>query len=298
MKTIHDYIREGESENNAAKEVRREDEANRVYKEHPELKAIKDKLLTANENKYMAIIDKKDRLIQRIEMDIKALNDEWDNYVSSHGIDPDFEETKCFCKKCNDTGYITRDGLKRVCSCKRRELERCYISSGMGDYTSYRLENYQADYFTELSNRQVIRDSLIRIVINSNNKASSPCWLYCDRPQSGKTFLTIIMCKLAIELCKSTYFIKCEELSDISREKKEELKRVDFLVIDDFADTVTRNSITASVLNNILEARTAESRPTVLVTTQNIEVLKKLCDMRISSKLSSFKIIPNNTQST
>ena len=65
----------------------------------------------------------------------------------------------------------------------------------------------------------------------------------------------------------------------------------DFLIIDDFADSVTLYNNVGSVLNSILETRAASRLPTVLVTPFPVAELVKKCDMRISGKLQSAKTI-------
>ena len=69
------------------------------------------------------------------------------------------------------------------------------------------------------------------------------------------------------------------------------LFRSDFLVIDDFADMVTHFQNVGSVLNTLLETRSAANLATVLVTPFPVTELVKKCDMRISGKLQSAKTI-------
>jgi DNA replication protein DnaC len=69
------------------------------------------------------------------------------------------------------------------------------------------------------------------------------------------------------------------------------LTKVDFLVLDDFADSVTMTGNVGSILNNILEVRAASKLPTVLVSPFPKSELVNKCDMRISGKLQSAKLI-------
>ena len=61
--------------------------------------------------------------------------------------------------------------------------------------------------------------------------------------------------------------------------------------IHDFADAVTMYNNVGSVLNSILETRAAAGLPTVLVTPFPKSELVNKCDMRISGKLQSAKLI-------
>ena len=123
------------------------------------------------------------------------------------------------------------------------------------------------------------------------SEESSPLCVYSAPPQTGKTFLAVCICKSAIKLGKSAYYAKCEELSAIGTDTLEALKRIDFLIIDDFADEVTLFNNVGSVLNSILETRAAAKLPTVLVTPFPRSELISKCDMRISGKLSSARLI-------
>ena len=106
-----------------------------------------------------------------------------------------------------------------------------------------------------------------------------------------KTFLAVGVCKTAINLGKSAFYAKCEDLATIGTDTLEDLKHIDFLVIDDFADAVTMYNNVGSVLNSILETRAAADLPTVLVTPFPKSELVNKCDMRISGKLQSAKLI-------
>ena len=65
----------------------------------------------------------------------------------------------------------------------------------------------------------------------------------------------------------------------------EDIKRIDFLIIDDFADDVTLHGDIGSVLNNVLEIRTAAGLNTILVSALPLTDLIGGCDMRVSGKL-------------
>ena len=67
--------------------------------------------------------------------------------------------------------------------------------------------------------------------------------------------------------------------------RPQDMKRIDFLVIDDFADDVTLHNDIGSVLNSILEIRMASGLCTVLVSALPLTQLINGCDMRVSGKL-------------
>ena len=121
-------------------------------------------------------------------------------------------------------------------------------------------------------------------------------WVYSAPPQTGKTFLAISVCKTAINLGKSAYYAKCEDLQTTGTDTLDDLKKIDFLVLDDFADSVTLTNNVGSILNNILEVRGASGLPTVLVTPFPKSELVNKCDMRISGKLQSAGLISKESR--
>ena len=293
MKTIKELITEGLTEVAAEREIRLEENIRRVYKECPELKQIDDQIISVRNNRFIAVIDKDERLIKRFEIAEDELRTKRDRIMQINKIDPEFDTEKNICEKCGDTGFTRgSDGTVKVCSCRRKELEMCYDLSGMADYSSYKMKNYRDDYLGDAQVRKKIRNDFLKVMlgIEEGETRSSLC-VYSAPPQTGKTFLAVSVCKTAINLGKSAYYAKCEDLATIGTDTLEDLKHIDFLVIDDFADEVTLFKNVGSVLNSILETRTASKLPTVLVTPFPKAELVNKCDMRISGKLASARII-------
>ena len=162
----------------------------------------------------------------------------------------------------------------------------------MSDYSSYRMKNFRDDYLGNAGSRKKIRNELLKAMLGiSDGDEKSSLWIYSAPPQSGKTFLSVCVCKTAINLGKSAFYVKCEELAGLGSDTLESLKRIDFLLVDDFADSVTLYNNVGSILNSILEVRAAANLPTVLVTPFPKSELVGKCDMRISGKLSSARLI-------
>ena len=293
MKTIKELIREGLTEVAATRDIRRQENIRRVYREFPELKDIDDQILDVRNSRFIAVIDNDERLIKRFDIAEEELFAKRDKIIARNNIDPDFDREKAICEECDDTGFTKgADGTVKVCSCRRKELEMCYEQSGMADYSSYKMKNYRDDYLGNASGRKKIKNELLKVMLGiGDSDARSSLCVYSAAPQTGKTFLAIGVCKTAINLGKSAYYAKCEDLATIGTDTLEAIKHIDFLIIDDFADSVTLHNNIGSVLNSILETRTASKLPTVLVTPFAVSELVKKCDMRISGKLSAAKII-------
>ena len=293
MKTIKELINESLTEVSATRDIQRQQRISRVYKDYPELKEIDDQIVTVRNSRFIAVIDKDERLIKRYDIAEEELQAKRDRVMARNRIDPEFDMEKSICDKCGDTGFCKgSDGTVKVCSCRKNELEMCYELSGMGDYSSYKMKNYRDDYLGESAGRKKFRNELLKVMlgIDEEDNKSSLC-IYSAPPQSGKTFLSVCVCKTAINLGKSAYYVKCEDLSTLGTDTLEALKNIDFLIIDDFADEVTLHNNVGSVLNSILETRAAGRLTTVLVTPFPKSELISKCDMRISGKLSTAKLI-------
>ena len=293
MKTIKELISESLTEVEASKSIKRDESIRRVYKACPELKEIDDQILNVRNSRYIAVIDKDERLIRRFDIAEDELQVKRDRIMKLNNIDPAFDMEKIICDKCGDTGFAKgSDGTLKVCSCRRKELEQCYEFSGMADFSSYKMKNYRDDYLGDPEGRKKIKNELLKVLLGLSDKdARTSLWVYSAPPQTGKTFLSVCVCKTAINLGKSAYYAKCEDLQTAGTDTLEDLKRIDFLVLDDFADSVTLHNSIGSVLNNILEVRTASKLPVILVTPFSRTELVNKCDMRISGKLQAAGLI-------
>jgi DNA replication protein DnaC len=297
MKTIKELINESLTEVAAMSEIRREENIRRVYKSCPDLKEIDDQILNIRNSRFIAVIDKDERLIKRFDIAEEELQVKRDKIIQRNNIDPEFDVAKHVCDKCGDTGFAKgSDGTLKVCSCRKRELEMSYEYSGMGDFSSYKMKNFRDDYLGDAKSRKAIRNELLKVMLGMTEDDKTSLWVYSAPPQSGKTFLAICVCKTAINLGKSTYYTKCEDLQVIGTDTLEDLKRIDFLVLDDFADSVTMTNNVGSILNSILEVRAASKLPTVLVTPFTKNELVSKCDMRISGRLKSAKLISKESR--
>ena len=286
MKTIKGLIAAGLAETEAARRIIREESMMRVYKDHPDLKEIDGRIIDIRKDRLIAVIDHDEKLAKRYDVEEANLLSRRELIMKENHIDPEFDMEKSICSKCSDTGFVKgKDGTPRVCSCKQTELEECYESCGLGDYTSFTMKNYRDDYLGDPEKRSEIKKQMLRAMLGVGDTASKPIWVYSGAPQTGKTYLSVIMTKTAISLGKSAFFIKCENLASLESDTIEDIKRIDFLVIDDFADDVTLHGDVGSVLNSVLEIRAASGLCTILVSALPLSDLINGCDMRVSGKL-------------
>ena len=68
MKTIKELINESLTEVSATRDILRQQRISRVYKDSPELKEIDDQIVTVRNSRFIAVIDKDERLIKRYDI--------------------------------------------------------------------------------------------------------------------------------------------------------------------------------------------------------------------------------------
>ncbi len=68
MKTIKELINESLTEVSATRDILRQQRISRVYKDYPELKEIDDQIVTVRNSRFIAVIDKDERLIKRYDI--------------------------------------------------------------------------------------------------------------------------------------------------------------------------------------------------------------------------------------
>ena len=117
MKTIKELINESLTEVAATKEILRDGNIKKVYRSCPELKDTDDQILNVRNSRFIAVIDKDERLIKRFDIAEEELLAKRERIMQRNQIDPDFDSLKVLCDKCGDTGFTKgSDGTLKVCS--------------------------------------------------------------------------------------------------------------------------------------------------------------------------------------
>jgi len=285
MKTVNELIAEKISDTSIRKRLAAEDRTVAVYRAHRELENIDSKLLDLRKEKMLAAIEHDDKPLPAMEVREKELISLRAAYIDSHGIDPHFDEEKSRCNTCSDTGYtVTRAGTRIVCpDCMSDILKEAYEEAGMEDYATYTLKSFSLDHFGKKERRE--KFEAIKKLFESEEEGRASVAIYSDIPRSGKTYISVILVKYAIIETKSAIYLKAEQLEEFSDHKVSEIKNCDFAVIDDYSPEVVMNRRIASSLNSILEARSARSLPTLIVSSSPCDMLINDSDARIAGKL-------------
>lgn len=291
MKTIKALINDELMSRVSKRRTYRDQLVEDIYYEYPELERMDDELRSLRGSRMLSLFDGIEEPVKAIITRENELNKERDAFIHKNNINPYFDEEQWVCSKCKDTGFVAAtNGVNVVCGdCMKSQLDECFESSGMADYTSYKLNGFNANHFGNKAERLKQFSSMKKLFeVGTDN---NPVRLLISQPQSGKTFLSVIITKYAIVEGKSAYFLKAEDLRISSDELKTDLKGCDMLIVDDYSPDLTRNWIIASSLNSILEARIAANRPVVIVSSSSKEELIAGSDERIALKIKRADLI-------
>lgn len=290
MRSIDSLILEALDTVKVDKQIERDDRVAMIYQEYPDLRHIDADIIESRNDRLMSIIDGDEGREKLFDSKEKALVLKRQQFLAEHNISPDFDELKDRCTNCHDTGYYTNSkGIKMVCSCRNSELELCYELSGMKDYSTYSIRTFDAKHCNNSSRRSVLIKKFSKII--KDGVSDNTLMVYSDGVSTGKTFLAVVIAKLAISCGRSAVYDRSENLGRLSEEEVEYYKNCDLLILDDYSGEVTRKAATASNLNQIIESRIATSKPVVLVASSPIEILVSDSDARIASKLSRAEVL-------
>lgn len=291
MKTIKSLIVEELKYRVSRRAIERDERVEDTYYKYPQLEKMDQELVSLRGSRMLAIFEKNEEPVKAIDARERELLKERKEFISQNGIDPEFDEEKPICGECHDTGYVSMpNGNKAVCrTCMKSEIEECFEYAGLSDYSSYKIKSYDKDYFGDKKARNEHLKAMMALIDSGYD--GNMLRLYSDVSGHGKTFLAVIVTKTAILQGKSAYYIKAENFIDFSEESKDQLKKYDMLIIDDYSAEVTRKWQIASSINSILEARLAAQLPTVLISSAGKEQLVMESDERIAQKIKRSELI-------
>ena len=284
MKTITEAVNEHRSRTGYERERKVSEAYSRVYGMYPELKRIDSQLLEVRATRLISSIENDSDPVPQLLRREEELLGQRASFLSQHGIDPDFDRTRPVCERCGDTCFVTaKDGRSVICtSCMAEDVESVYNQSGMADFSSFTLKSFKLGYFNDKNSRGRQFDSLKGLLSDPGGKG---IMLLTGGAQTGKTYLSVVICKYAIVTGKTSYYVKADRLSDLPGDDLESLKRYDIVIIDDYAAEITGNYRAAACLHTLLEGRLAGDLPTVIVSSSSKEHLVAESDERIAGKL-------------
>ncbi|MBO7451785.1 MAG: hypothetical protein J6U54_15685 [Clostridiales bacterium] len=295
MKTIDFFIREELSQRTSEKEIARDDRIIDVYERFPKLRLIDDKIIELRRSNILKILDNEMDSSEFVNKEESKLQKERAKFIKEHLIPNDFDTLIVQCQKCNDTGFVVKNGpvnVRKVCSCMKIPLEQSYKEAGLSDYSFVEPKNLKD---SEVKNQKNIRaaakkrlDKVIEDLIVSKPQG---ILIYSDGTQTGKTYLSVCVAKMVINFGYGAMFIRTDSILSLSEEKIEDLKKCDFLVIDGYLGSLTRSGKTGEILDGILESRNYKNLPTIIVTSETPDETVTNSYERVASKLSTAERI-------
>lgn len=215
---------------------------------------------------------------------------------------------KYSCTKCNDTGYVIKNGVSEMCSCMKQELlNEAYNKSNMNNLKNETFENLNLNLFSnikdenksksELSPRENI-EKIVKVskeFINNFEQPTQKNLLFTGTTGIGKTYISSC---IANEILKKGYTVLYQIApvlldnifnykynNNSSKELYDNLFNVNLLIIDDLG-TENLTAAKFTEIFTILNSRLLTSNTKTIISTNfSLEELSKMYDSRILSRI-------------
>ena len=284
-----------------------------IYEENPKLVEIEREIrslgIEASKCSLFPNDEAKQKKIATIFEKIKKLKAQKEEIIKKNGliITPTYE-----CTKCNDTGYITKDGKTTMCSCmKQRIINEYYNKSNLNRLSNETFDNFDdslysntADvekYNSKVSPRENINKikKIANNFINKFDEADTKNLLFLGTAGTGKTFLSscianeilskghTVLYQTAPVLLDSIFKYKFKNDSKLNS-LYDDLFNVDLLIIDDLG-TENTSSAKFSELFSIINSRMLNPKvKTIISSNLSWNQISKNYDDRITSRLIGY----------
>lgn len=221
---------------------------------------------------------------------------------------------KYTCNKCNDTGYILKNGLSEMCSCMKQELlNEAYNKSNMYNLQDETFDNLDLNLFSTEPNLERYgsptspRENIQKIIqvskdfIKDFSNKDQKNLLFTGSAGIGKTYISSCIANEIIKnghtVLYQTAPLLLDSIFDYKYNNKstkalyDNLFNVNLLIIDDLG-TENLTAAKFSEIFTLLNARLlTPNTKTIISTNFSLEELSKMYDTRIVSRLiGSFNI--------
>ena len=289
-------------------EVRKQE----LYKNHPELQEIDNKLSSLGISTAKSLINNNDKtLLDNLNKNIESLKEKKKNILKSLNLSEDYFLPHYECSICKDSGYITNpDYSTSMCSCLKQKLyDEQYNKSNMSNLDVQNFNNFsdllysnvpdKDKYHTELSPREninLIKNICIDFIKNFDDKSKKNL-LFTGNTGLGKTFLSSCIANELIKLGKNVLYqtspVMLDSIIDYRFGKTKDsnildsILNVDLLIIDDLG-TECINNMKFTELFNIINTRLLNQNKitkTIISTNLSLKNLYATYDERIVSRI-------------
>jgi len=187
------------------------------------------------------------------------------------------------CPKCHDTGYIedrANSTFNNWCDCPIgqktyvenwiQKLERAEIPS---EFWTLKYNDFcpQPGFTSHMDFRRTLESFLKNI---KDHRRDGTIWLICGESGVGKTLGGALVLKQALKKDFSAKYVVWTDIIDATlrdhdRDVLEDLRDVDFLVIDDLGNDKINNNrgsnFASDLLEKIIKPRYSNKKPTILI---------------------------------
>ncbi len=305
-----------EYENKRRLKIRISEEKKALFlREHPEIERIDDEISKSTIEFSKALItapeDKKEELLNKINLNINELKSKKDNIFKKLGINSNFFEPEYDCKICNDTGYVLNNNKSEMCSCLKQKIFNFeYNKSNIGNiekenFKTFSLNKYSDEvneekYHADISPRENIENikNICENFINNFDDPEEKNLLFTGKTGLGKTFLSNCIAYELLKKGKTVLYqtapVMLDSIIDFRFDKPnannsilDSLLNVDLLIIDDLG-TETMNNMKFTELFNIINTRILNQNnkitKTIISTNLNLNNIFSIYEERLGSR--------------
>lgn len=288
-----------------------EDQAQRhiseIYDKFPEIEEINRSIRSCSISAARAVFSGSDAKseLERLAEISKNLQQKQSDILRTHGYPADYMEPHYTCSRCNDTGYVEKEGKTVYCDCLLNLLIECSCDEinklsplKLSTFDTFNLEVYPFDSdgdgaspYTRMSN---ILNYCKNYAKSFNGKGKSI--LMRGATGLGKTHLSLA---IANEVLSRGYYVvyvsapsvltKLENSHfDYNSSEEEHLLQTlsdcDLLIIDDLG-TEFQTPYTKSAVYNIFNNRILQQKPVIINTNMTMKELEAAYSQRFVSRV-------------
>lgn len=293
-------------------EWERDRRVEKLYRDHPELLAIRQEKRELGRRMVFKALQDKDPKEDREAM--QALDRKEKEYLASIRIDESYFQPDYHCKLCGDTGFV--EG--KSCQCRNRlKLEQNYEFSQIRkqldlqnfdrfDLSLFRKDRQEGEPVSPYENmRQILLDMEEEYVPYFST--DSPNLYFYGPTGTGKTYLLNCIAKAVLDKGFTVLYQTSGQLLDFmtrysfmfeqerqqNRDRHDFVYEVDLLIIDDLGAEFVNDKM-ISVLFDIINGRLISRKPVIISSNLGLDELDGIYDNRIASRIvgeyASFRI--------
>ena len=282
-----------------------------LYAKIPRLQEIENELNSYAIQSAKAIISAPNKnAVDDLQNKINSLKEERETLLKKDGKDLSYLSPKYECSKCNDTGYVIKDGRSVMCSCLNQKLlDIEFNDANIGNLDRENFKKFNINLYSDEVNEEKYNSDIsprenIKIIgkevkkfIKNFDNPDEKNLIFSGGTGLGKTFLSNCIVAELLTQGKTVLYQTAPVMLDtlisemFSKDSdntfSKNLLNVDLLVIDDLG-TETMNSMKFTELYKIINTRLLNQNgkitKTIISTNLDLQGLFRTYDERIVSR--------------